>query len=87
MNSIGLIETNITANYPIASVFIKDDIKTYVAHNYSNQKINVKFSDGFVLEVPANELITNRTLNINGELKSNFNQAFANGKIDLSLLS
>mgnify|MGYP003335559566 FL=1 len=86
LNSIGLIETNITANYPIASVFIKDGVKTYVAHNYSNQKIDVKFSDGFVLEVPANELITNRTLNINGELKSNFNQAYANGKIDLSLL-
>jgi len=87
LNSIGLIDSNITSNYPISSVFIKDDVKTYVAHNYSNNEINVEFSDGFTLKVPPQELITNRTIKINGELSSSFNQVYANGKVDLNLLA
>ena len=85
LNGIGLIDSDITADYPIASVFKKDNIKTYVAHNYSNEEISVEFSDGFVLKVPAFELITNRSINIEGELSTSFNQVYANGKIDLSL--
>jgi len=87
LNGIGLIDPNITADYPIASVFIKDELKTYVAHNYSNQQINVEFSDGFVLKVPAYELITNRAVKIEGTLNSNYKQVYANGKIDLNLTS
>src|SRR6056300_652005 len=85
LNGIGLIDSDITADYPIASVFIKDNIKTYVAHNYSNEEISVEFSDGFVLKVPAFELINNRSINIEGELSTSYNQVYANGTIDLRL--
>ena len=87
LNGIGVIDATITSNYPIASVFVKDNIKTYVAHNYSNSEINVEFSDGFILKVPANELITNRDIKIDGNLTSSFNQAYANGRVDLNLKS
>ena len=87
LNGIGLIDSNITADYPIASVFLKNDVKTYVAHNYSEEEINVKYSDGFVLKVPARELITNRSINVEGELTSTYNQVYANGKIDLNLIA
>ena len=87
LNGIGLIDSTITSNYPIASVFVKDNIKTYVAHNYSNIEITVEFSDGFILKVPANELITNRDIKIDGNLTSSFNQAYANGRVDLNLKS
>ena len=86
LNGIGLIDPDITSNHPISSVFKKDNLKTYVAHNYSNSEIDVKFSDGFVLTVPANELITNRTIEIDGELSSSFNQVYSNGTVDLTLI-
>ena len=87
LNGIGVIDSTITSNYPITSVFVKDNIKTYVAHNYSNIEITVEFSDGFILKVPANELITSRDIKIDGNLTSSFNQAYANGRVDLNLKS
>ena len=85
LNAMGTVVPEITANYPIASVFEKDGVKTYVAHNYSNAAIDVQFSDGFVLQAPANQLTTNRSLNIQATLSSSFEQAYANGKVNLAL--
>jgi hypothetical protein len=49
MNVLGRVNTNITANYPIAASFTSNGITTYVAHNYGNTPITVAFSDGYNL--------------------------------------
>jgi len=62
MNAMGSLDASITANYPIAAVFNNNGDKTYVAHNYSDAPISVTFSDGFVLDVPANQMATTTLL-------------------------
>lgn len=85
MNALGTINTNITANHPIAASFTNDNGEiTYVAHNYSNAAITVTFSDGYTLNVPANQMATNRDLNVTGVLSADFLQAYANGSVDLT---
>lgn len=58
MKALGTVETRITADYPIAAVFKREGVKTYVAHNYSAQAITVRFSDGVELKVPAKQMAT-----------------------------
>jgi len=84
MNVLGKVNTNITANYPIAASFVKDGITTYVAHNYGSSPITVTFSDGYNLNVPAHKLVTSRDVNVSGVLSSNFYQAFPNGSVNLT---
>ena len=84
VNALGIIDPTITANYPIAAAFSKDDEITYVAHNYGDTQIIVTFSDGYQLTVPANEMKTSRDVNVTGVLTSNFTQAFPNGSVNLS---
>lgn len=85
MNAIGTIRSDLTANYPIASAFEKDGAVTYVAHNYGDSPISVTFSNGYVLEVPANQMATSRDVEVTGVLNSDFDQAYANGSVNLSL--
>jgi endo-1,3(4)-beta-glucanase len=84
MNVLGRVNTNITANYPIAASFTSNGITTYVAHNYGNAPITVAFSDGYNLAVPAHKLVTSRDVNVSGVLSANFYQAFPNGSVDLT---
>ena len=85
MNAMGHLNASITADYPIAAVFEKDGVKTYVAHNYTSSPIIVNFSDGFSLNVPAYQMATNRDVEVSGTISSDFNQAFANGSVNLSV--
>ena len=85
MNAMGIIDTSITANEPIAAVFVKNGVKTYVSHNYSNTPKTVTFSDGFQLLVPARQMATNRDASATGEISASFTQAFANGIVDLTV--
>ena len=85
MNAMGTLETGITANYPIAAVFSKNGVKTYVAHNYSNTSKTVTFSDGFRLNVPAGKMATNRDADVFGTITSNEQQVPKNGNVELSL--
>jgi endoglucanase Acf2 len=84
INAMGTVNTEITANYPIAVAFQDNGITTYVAHNYSDAPITVKFSDGFQLSVPANSMATNRDLPISGILSTNTVQAKENDTIQLT---
>ena len=84
INAMGTVNTEITANYPIAVAFQDNGITTYVAHNYSDAPITVKFSDGFQLSVPANSMATNRDLPISGILSTNTVQAKENDAIQLT---
>lgn len=60
MNALGQVETNITADYPLANVFNKEVERTYIVQNYDSNPITVNFSDGFSMLVPGDTLITNR---------------------------
>ena len=85
VNAMGVIDATITADYPIAAVFKQNAETTYVAHNYSDAQIVVTFSDGFQLTVPANQMKTNRDIDVSGVLSSDFEQAFPNGSVNLSV--
>ena len=85
MNAIGVVESSITADYPIASAFDNNGDKTYVAHNYSDNAITVTFSDGFQLNVPANSMATNKDLNVAGTISSNKEKANENETVELSV--
>jgi len=84
MKAMGTIVSTITADYPIASVFTDNGVKTYVAHNYSDSPITVSFSDGFTLNVPANQMATSRDIDATGVLSSDFTQAFPDGSVNLT---
>ncbi len=85
MNALGRVDATVTANHPIAAVFVNEGVRTYVAHNYSGVAINVIFSDGYNLEVPAYEMATSRDSNASGVLSSDFLQAFPGGSVNLSV--
>ncbi|MFK7980743.1 MAG: glycosyl hydrolase [Saprospiraceae bacterium] len=84
MNALGTVNSNITADYPIAASFTDDGVITYVAHNYSNATITVTFSDGYTLDVPANQMVTSRDVDVSGVIASDFTQAYPNGSVNLT---
>jgi endoglucanase Acf2 len=67
-NSIGYPDASVTANYPIAAVFNKKGVKTYVAKNYGSMPLVVNFSDGFTLTVLPGMLGTNREVTISARI-------------------
>ncbi|MFH6767250.1 glycosyl hydrolase [Gaetbulibacter aquiaggeris] len=85
MNAMGTLEATLTANYPIAAAFNNNGEITYVAHNYSNAPITVTFSDGYTLDVPANQMATSKDANVSGTMVSDFKQAFPNGSVNLTV--
>lgn len=84
INAMGTVDVSITANYPIAVAFEDGGAMTYVAHNYSDSPITVTFSDGFMLDVPANSMATNRDLNVSGMLSADTFQANENDPVNLT---
>ena len=57
MNALGHIQTgtgDLTANYPAAMAFKKNNTINYVAYNYKNTNITVTFSDGKTMIVAPN---------------------------------
>jgi len=85
VNALGVIDATITADYPIAVAFKQNGETTYVAHNYSNSEIVVAFSDGFQLTVPANQMKTSKDLSASGILSTDFEQAYPNGSVNVSV--
>nr|WP_321411844.1 glycosyl hydrolase [uncultured Carboxylicivirga sp.] len=83
MNAMGTVNTNITADYPIAVAFEKNGNLTYVAHNYTSNGITVTFSDGYKLAVPANTMATSKDIDASGVVCSDFNRAYVNGSVNL----
>ncbi|NND35417.1 MAG: carbohydrate-binding protein, partial [Saprospiraceae bacterium] len=84
MNAMGTIDASITSNHPIAAAFTDNGSMTYVAHNYSDGPITVTFSDGFMLDVPANSMATNRDINVSGALTSDLYQVNENDSVALT---
>lgn len=85
INAMGAVKEEITADYPIAAVFEKDGELTYVAHNYGATPVTVTFSDGYQLTVPAMQMATNRDIDVNATLTSDFDRAYANGSVNVSV--
>ncbi|MEM7371916.1 MAG: glycosyl hydrolase [Bacteroidota bacterium] len=85
MNVLGRVETSVTADHALAAVFKKDGELTYVAHNYQSDSLDVSFSDGYVLQVPPQSMSTSKDISLRGTLSSSFDQAYANGSVELQL--
>lgn len=84
MNALGTVNVVVTADYPIAASFNTNGVTTYVAHNYGDTPIDVTFSDGYILEVPANEMVTSRDIEASGVLSADFYQAYPGGSVNLT---
>jgi endoglucanase Acf2 len=56
--ALGTVDTTISANYPLAKVFLKGSARTYVAANIGSSAITVTFSNGVTLAVPAGKTAT-----------------------------
>ena len=85
MNVLGNVDATITANYPIAAAFNNSGEIIYVGHNYTNSPIEIIFSDGYKLTVPANKMATSKDATVSGVLTSDFTQAYANGSVNLTV--
>ncbi|MCR2806619.1 glycosyl hydrolase [Paenibacillus soyae] len=58
LDAVGNADPNVTANTPLYAVFNKNGVKTHIAYNMTNSPITVTFSDGTVVNVPANSFNT-----------------------------
>lgn len=85
MNALGRVDASVTANHPIAAVFIKNNQRNYVAHNYNNTPLTVRFSDGFILNVPPRMMVTSLDVNVKGTIRSSFQTAPAGGSVQLTV--
>lgn len=56
--ALGNVDNTVSANHPLAKVFLKGSARTYVASNISNAAITVTFSNGTTLNVPAGKTVT-----------------------------
>ncbi len=84
MKVLGAPDATITADHPLAVAFQGQGSPVYVAQNYGSQAINVSFSDGYVLNVPAGSLQSSLDAGLGGELNTLFDQAFTGGSAQLS---
>jgi endo-1,3(4)-beta-glucanase len=87
MNGLGSLNSTITADYPIAAVFEKGADKIYVGHNYDDTERTITFSDGYQLVVPPNQLATSVDISLTGTLTSSFTSAYANGSVELTVVT
>lgn len=84
MNVLGIVDTTVTANHPLAAAFNKAGDITYVAQNYGSDSIAVTFSSGYVLDVPPHTLATSKDIDLEGQLTSSFLEAYPGGSVDLT---
>ena len=65
MKRMGLVDTTITADIPTYAVFKKGEANTYIAYNAGSTERVVTFSDGYSMVVPAAEMLTESTEQVN----------------------
>jgi len=56
LDALGSPDPEVTADHPLAAVFVRDGERTYVAHNAGDEAVDVTFSDGTTLTVPPGTL-------------------------------
>ena len=84
MKVLGAPDTTITADHPLAVAFQGGGNTIYVAQNYGVASLDVTFSDGYVLTVPAGELTSSLDAGLEGDLSILFDQAYIGGNAELS---
>lgn len=85
LNALGTLQSNITANHPLAIVFKKDTQLIYVAKNYSSDTLTVTYSNGYKFIVPPHKLKTSLDADISGVLNSQFDQVYKGGSALLTI--
>ncbi|WP_338742757.1 glycosyl hydrolase [Actinomadura luteofluorescens] len=55
--ALGHVDTSVTADSPLSSVFVKNRARTYVASNITSTDRTVHFSDGTTLAVPSGKTV------------------------------
>ncbi|MES9541539.1 glycosyl hydrolase [Actinomadura sp. NPDC000600] len=55
--ALGHVDTSVTADSPLSSVFTKNGERTYVASNITSTDLTVHFSDGTTLAVPPGKTV------------------------------
>ncbi|SCL15192.1 glycosyl hydrolase [Micromonospora inyonensis] len=56
--ALGNVDRAVTADHPLAAVFVRNGARTYVASNITSSPITVRFSNGTSLAVPAGKTAT-----------------------------
>ncbi|WP_166846439.1 glycosyl hydrolase [Isoptericola sp. BMS4] len=64
--ALGEVDTSVRADHPLAAVFTDDGARTYVASNVTSSDLDVTFSDGTTLTVPAGQVATTGAHTWNG---------------------
>ncbi|WP_308188801.1 glycosyl hydrolase [Streptacidiphilus sp. ASG 303] len=64
--ALGHVDTTVTGDHPLSSVFEKAGKRTYVAANITAAPLTVHFSDGTVLDVPAGRTKASGAVNWTG---------------------
>ena len=83
MNVLGQYRAGIVADWPISASFSNNGQITYVGHNYTDEDLIINFSDGYQLLVEPKKMGTNRGSSINGTIQTDFEQAYANGSVQI----
>lgn len=84
-NALGKVDVSVTANHPLAMAFTQKGKTIYVAQNYTGKEIEVRFSDNYILKVPAYSLTTSEDISVKGQLTADFYQAYLGGSVNLTL--
>lgn len=56
--ALGVVDTSVTANNPLAVTFVKNGVRTYVAANVTAREVTVTYSTGRTLIVPPGRTVT-----------------------------
>ena len=86
VRAMGTLDEQTTADDPLAVVFEKSGVRTYIAHNYTQDPRVVNFSDGYQLTAQPRTTTTNRDASVSGVLRSDFDQAYPGGSVQLTLV-
>jgi endoglucanase Acf2 len=81
MHALGPVHAEVTSDHPVAAVFGEPGALTYVAHNYADEPLTVRFSDGATLSVPPRSMATSRDVGVRGVLSVDFQQADPGGSV------
>ncbi|MER6632596.1 glycosyl hydrolase [Streptomyces sp. NPDC000987] len=64
--ALGTVDTTVTADSPLSSVFVKNGERTYVASDATGTGSTVHFSDGTTVDVPAGKTVASGAQNWSG---------------------
>ena len=85
LNGLGRLQSNISANHPLAVAFKKDTQMIYVGKNYGKDTLKIDFSDGYQLVVPPRKLKTSLDLDGKALISTDFEQVYKGTDVTVRL--